>query len=67
LEHALALAHAPVASHVCGVLPLQRCWPGAHTPAQEPPETQVWFVHAAAAPHWPLAPHVATPLPEHCV
>jgi hypothetical protein len=24
-------------------------------------------LHAAALPHWPLAAHVATPLPEHCV
>jgi hypothetical protein len=31
------------------------------------PETHVWFVHATTAPHTPFAPHVSTPLPEHCV
>jgi hypothetical protein len=31
------------------------------------PSTHVWFVHGTAAPNCPLAPHVSTPLSEHCV
>jgi hypothetical protein len=35
-----------------------------HTPA---PQTGVEALHATAVPHAPLALHVCTPLPEHCV
>jgi hypothetical protein len=31
------------------------------------PLTHAEFEHAAAEPHVPLALHVSTPLPEHCV
>ena len=58
--------HVPVLLHVRGVLPLQLVWPGAQTPVHAP-ATHVWFVHDTGPPHVPLAVHVSTPLPEHCV
>jgi hypothetical protein len=56
----------PVALHVCGVLPLQSVWPGAHVP-EHAPATQVWLVHADGAPQAPVLVHASTELPEHCV
>jgi hypothetical protein len=40
--------------------------PGVHAPVHDP-STHAWAVHGVALPHAPLALHVATPLPEHCV
>jgi hypothetical protein len=37
--------------------------PGAHMPWHDP-ETHVWLTHGAGLPHWPLDPHVSTPLPD---
>jgi hypothetical protein len=31
------------------------------------PFTHAWFVQSAAVPHVPEAPHVSTPLFEHCL
>jgi hypothetical protein len=45
---------------------LQVVWFGAHPPVQLP-LTQVWLVHIAGAPHWPLVVHVSTPLFWHVV
>jgi hypothetical protein len=62
--HTVPFTHAPFASHVCGVL-LEHCLaPGAHAPVHTP-LTHALFVQPAAAPHWPLAEQVCTPLPEH--
>jgi hypothetical protein len=48
--------HVPVASQVCGTVPLQRVAVGVHTPAQWPPE-HAWFVHGVHAT--PPVPHAA--------
>jgi hypothetical protein len=37
---------------------------GVQMPVQVP-LTHADAAHATAVPHWPLAPHVSTPLPEH--
>lgn len=65
--------HMPLASHVSVSVPQlpqadMRVWPGAHTPLHAP-LTHVWFMHATALPHCPVASHVCTPLLEleHCV
>jgi hypothetical protein len=51
------LCHVPVELQVWGVRPLHCFVPGAQTPVQAP-LTQAEFMHATAAPHWPLALHV---------
>jgi hypothetical protein len=64
--------HAPAGSHVSASRPhwphaISWVWPGPHTPVHAP-DAQVWFTHANASPHWPLASHVCiAPLPAHCV
>ncbi len=40
--------------------------PTAQTPVHDPP-VHVWLVQGVALPHAPLALHVWTPVPEHCV
>jgi hypothetical protein len=50
--HEALLGHWPVASQVCGTLPLQRVPPGVQTPPQVPALQTNW--HAAALTHCPL-------------
>ena len=63
--HAAPFVQAPFVLHVSGVLPLQSCWSGAHTPTHAPP-THVWFTQATGALHLPPALHCCTPFSEHC-
>lgn len=39
---------------------------GVHEPTHAPP-AHAWFEHATALLHWPFAPQVWTPFPEHVV
>jgi len=52
LAHEALLCQVPVASHVWGTLPLQRCAPGVQTPAQVPELQTNW--HAVPFVHCPL-------------
>jgi hypothetical protein len=64
--HEVPVAQLPFASQVCGLFPEHCLCPGAHTPVHAP-VTQVWLVHVAGDPHWPIASHVSTPLFTHWV
>jgi hypothetical protein len=64
--HEVPVAQLPFASQVCGLFPEHCICPGAHTPVHAP-VTQVWLVHVAGDPHWPIASHVSTPLFTHWV
>jgi hypothetical protein len=63
--HGVPLAQLPDAPHVCGTLPLQVTWPGAHEPWHAP-VTHVWFTHGMFAPQLPFE-QACTALPLHCV
>jgi hypothetical protein len=63
--HATGFAHEPVDEQLSMLVPEHVVCPGAQTPEQTP-LAQVELTHAVAALQVPLAPHVSTPLPEHC-
>ena len=72
LEQAAVAPHAPEGSHVWVPVPAaEHCTaPGAHTPWHAAPvevAVHALFVQSEAGPQLPLALHVCTPLPEHCV
>jgi hypothetical protein len=57
LEHATAVPHAPLESHVWTPLPEHCTAPGVQVPVHAPP-TQAWFEHAVAFCHVPVAEQV---------
>jgi len=65
LAHAALLCHWPVASQVCGTLPLQRVWPGVQTPVHVPALQTNW--HAVPFVHCPDVLQVCGVVPLHCL
>ena len=55
--HGCPLTHTPLASQVCGVLPLHCALPGVQMPTHDPEPLT----------HAPLASHVCGVVPLHCV
>jgi hypothetical protein len=69
MQHGALSLHVPSDVHVKKCTPAswkQYVLPGAHAPVQAP-MTHAWFVQGTAALQLPVASHVCTPLPEHCV
>jgi len=62
--HVDVVCHIPLV-HVCALLPEHCFCPVLHDPVHIPP-THVPLVQGSGLPYCPQAPHVSTPLPEHC-